>query len=315
MTSPNNKQRLLGVYCRGIAMGAADVVPGVSGGTVAFITGIYEELLDSIQSVNFKAVGVLFKEGPLAAWQHINGNFLLVLMLGVLTSVVSLARGISYLLDNHPLLVWSFFFGLILASSIHMIKQIKAWRATTLVAIVVGAITAYAIGEMKPSELSPDLLLFFGAGAIAICAMILPGISGSFILVLMGMYGHVLTAVKELQLLTMLAFAAGCGVGLLSFSHLLSWLFKRFHDLTLGLLTGFLIGSLNLVWPWKQTLSYYVNRHGEQLALEQQNVLPMAYQGLAETDPQTLFCLSLMAFGIVLVFLLEKFGQKEGEAR
>ncbi len=314
MSPNNNKQRLLGVYCRGIAMGAADVVPGVSGGTVAFITGIYEELLDSIRSINFKALGLLFKQGPLAAWQHINGNFLLVLLLGVLTSVVSLARGISYLLDHHPLLVWSFFFGLILASSIHMIKQIKVWQATTLIAIVVGAITAYAIGEMKPSELSPDLTIFFGAGAIAICAMILPGISGSFILVLLGMYGHVLTALKDLQLITIAAFAAGCGVGLLSFSHLLSWLFKRFHDLTLGLLTGFLIGSLNLVWPWKQTLSYYQNRHGEQLALEQQNVLPTAYQSLTGIDPQTLWCLGLLALGMFLVFLLEKFGQKEVEA-
>ncbi|ARN72746.1 DUF368 domain-containing protein [Oceanicoccus sagamiensis] len=314
MTESNNKQRLLGVYCRGIAMGAADVVPGVSGGTVAFITGIYEELLRSIQSVNITALKLLFNQGPQAAWQHINGTFLLVLMLGILTSVASLARGISYLLDHHPLLVWSFFFGLILASSIHMIKQLTAWRVTTVVAMVVGAIAAYTIGEMKPSELSPDLLIFFGAGAIAICAMILPGISGSFILVLMGMYGHVLVAVKDLQLITLAAFAAGCGIGLLSFSHLLSWLFKRFHNQTLGLLTGFLIGSLNLVWPWKQTLTYYQNRHGEQLALEQQNVLPSAYQSLAGVDPQTLFCLALMVFGVFLVFLLEKIGQKEALA-
>ncbi|MCP3907450.1 MAG: DUF368 domain-containing protein [Oceanicoccus sp.] len=314
MKPSNNKQRLLGVYCRGVAMGAADVVPGVSGGTVAFITGIYEELLDSIQSVNLKALNLLLKEGPMAAWRHINGNFLLVLMLGVLTSIASLARGISYLLDNHPLLVWSFFFGLILASSIHMIKQIKVWQLTTVIAIIVGAVTAYWIGELKPSELSPDLLIFFGAGAIAICAMILPGISGSFILVLMGMYGHVLTAIKDLQLVTIAAFAAGCGVGLLSFSRLLSWLFKRFHDLTLSVLTGFLIGSLNLVWPWKQTLSYYQNRQGEQLALEQQNVLPVTYQSLAGADAQTVFCLGLMAFGMVLVFLLEKIGEQEIKA-
>lgn len=315
MNQTNNKQRLLGVYCRGIGMGAADIVPGVSGGTVAFITGIYEELLDSIQSVNLNALSLLFKQGPLAAWQHINGNFLLVLMLGVLTSVLSLARGISYLLDHHPLLVWSFFFGLILASSIHMIKQIRLWRAATVAAIVIGAMAAYAISEIKPSELSPDLLIFFGAGAIAICAMILPGISGSFILVLMGMYGHVLTAVKDLQLITIAVFATGCGVGLFSFSHLLAWLFKRFHDLTLSLLTGFLMGSLSLVWPWKHTLSYYHNRHGEQLALEQQNVIPAAYQSLTEADPQTLFCISLMLFGVFLVFLLEKFGQKETIAR
>ena len=311
MKSSNNKQRLLGVYCRGLGMGAADIVPGVSGGTVAFITGIYEELLASIKSINPTALSLLLKQGPQAAWQHINGNFLLVLMLGVLTSVASLARGISYFLDHHPLLVWSFFFGLILASSIHMIKQIKRWRVATIITLLAGAMAAYAIGAIKPSELSPDLLVFFGAGAIAICAMILPGISGSFILVLIGMYGHVLTALKELQWITIAVFAAGCGVGLISFSHLLAWLFKRFHDLTLSLLTGFLIGSLNLVWPWKQTLSYYQNRHGEQLALEQQNVMPTAYQSLTETDPQTLFCIGLIVFGALLVLLLEKFGRKE----
>jgi putative membrane protein len=310
MSDSIDMQRLFGVYIRGVAMGAADVVPGVSGGTVAFITGIYEELLNSIKSINPSALLVLLKQGPLAFWSRINGNFLIALMLGILSSVASLARVISYLLDQHPLLLWSFFFGLIAASSIHMIKQVKVWQPSLFIAIILGALAAYGVSEINPSELSPGLLMYFGVGCVAICAMILPGVSGSFILVILGMYSHVLTAVRNLDLLVLMSFAAGCGVGLLSFSHLLSWLFKRFHDLTLSLLTGFLIGSLNLVWPWKQVLSYYQNSAGEQLALEQKNILPSLYQSQVGVDSHTVFCIALMILGLVLVYLLEKSGRK-----
>ncbi len=314
MTDSFDKQRLLGVYVRGIAMGAADVVPGVSGGTIAFITGIYEELLHSIKSINPAALTILFKQGVGACWQHINGSFLLALMLGILTSILSLARVISFLLTHHPLLLWSFFFGLIAASSIHIAKQISRWRLATIASFLLGALAAYMVGEMKPSELPVELPLVFIAGAIAICAMILPGISGSFILVLLGMYAHILTAVKEFNLVLLFTFAAGCGIGLLSFSHLLSWLFSRFHDVTLALLTGFLIGSLNVVWPWKQTLSFYENSKGEQLALEQENVLPATFQQLSGSDPATIFCIGLMVLGLVLVVFLEKFGEKTASA-
>lgn len=306
-----NRKRAIAVYLRGVAMGAADVVPGVSGGTVAFITGIYEELLRSIQSINPRAVKLLFTEGIGACWQHINGNFLLVLMLGIATSILSLARVISYLLVQQPLLVWSFFFGLIVASSWHMAKQLRRWNAGLVVALLVGGIAAYIIGELKPSELSPQPLLVFGAGAIAICAMILPGISGSFILVLLGMYTHVLAAVKDFNLVLLGFFAAGCGTGLLVFAHILSWLFKRFHDWTMALLTGFLIGSLNLVWPWKHTLSYYQNSKGQQLALTQENVLPATYGALTGDNAQTVFCVALMIFGVLLVLVMEKFGENQ----
>ena len=313
MAVKNNKRRLAGIYIRGIAMGAADVVPGVSGGTVAFITGIYEELLNSIKSINPSAVTLLFKQGPVALWRHVNGNFLLALLLGILTSVLSLARLISFLLENHPLLVWSFFFGLIVASSVHIARQLQRWNASAVVALVLGALVAYMVAELKPSELAPDLPLVFMAGCIAISAMILPGISGSFILVLMGMYAHILKAVKELDLLLLATFAAGCGVGLLIFSHFLSWLFSRFHDLTLALLTGFLVGSLKLVWPWKHTLSFYQNSKGEQMALQQENVLPQYYQSLSGEASETFFCLSLMGFGLLLVILLEKLGKISGK--
>lgn len=301
-------KRLLGVYLRGIAMGAADVVPGVSGGTVAFITGIYEELLDSLRSINPAALVVLVKQGPIAFWKFINGSFLVVLLLGVLTSILSLARLISYLLDAHPLLLWSFFFGLIAASSLYMLKQIKQWSWSIVVATIIGAAFAYFVGVMKPSEMSPEPLLIFIAGAIAICAMILPGISGSFILVLLGMYSHILTAIKDFQWLLLVSFAAGCGVGLLSFSHLLSWLFKRFHDETVALLTGFLVGSLSLVWPWKETLSYYQNSHGESLALEQQNVLPAAFEAIQGQESYMTACIFLMVLGFLIVLGLEKLG-------
>jgi putative membrane protein len=300
----------LGIYIRGVAMGAADVVPGVSGGTVAFITGIYEELLTSIKSINLSALSILFKQGMAACWQHINGTFLLVLVSGILTSVFTLASLIKFLLTNHPLLVWSFFFGLIVASSVHMAKQIQQWQATTLVALLLGVLAAYMVGEIKPSELPAELPLVFLSGAIAICAMILPGISGSFVLVLLGMYGHILTAVRDFNLLILITFAAGCGLGLVSFSGLLSWLLSRFHASTLALLTGFLIGSLSLVWPWKHTLSFYQNSKGQQLALQQENVLPDTFQSLTGTDPNTIFCLILMLSGLALVFLLEKIGQK-----
>lgn len=292
-------------------MGAADVVPGVSGGTVAFITGIYEELLNSIRSVDIKALRLLFSEGVGPAWRHINGSFLVVLALGILTSILSLARIISYLLEQHPLLVWSFFFGLIAASSWHMARQLKAWSIYPVLTLLIGVAAAVLIGELKPSQLSPQPWVVFGSGAIAICAMILPGISGSFILVLLGMYAHILGAIKEFNLVLLGVFALGCGTGLLGFARFLSWLFRRFHDQTMALLTGFLIGSLTLVWPWKETLSYYQNSKGEALALEQANVLPTTFHASSGGDPLTSACVALMVVGVVLVLLLEKIGQKQ----
>lgn len=303
--------RLVGIYLRGIAMGAADVVPGVSGGTVAFITGIYEELIYSIKSINPTALGILYKDGLAACWASINGSFLAVLLLGIMTSVISLAKVITYLLDEHPLVVWSFFLGLIAASSIHMIKQIKIWNLSVVIALTLGVVAAVGVAEIRPAEITPTLPIFFGAGCIAICAMILPGISGSFILLLMGMYSHVLTALKDIQVVPILVFAAGCGTGLLGFSQLLSWMFRRYHDRTMALLTGFLIGSLNLVWPWKQTLRYYQNSSGEQLPLQQSNVWPWTYQSLSGLESNVLECILFIILGLFLVYLLERVGSKQ----
>jgi len=295
---------IAGIYLRGIAMGAADVVPGVSGGTVAFITGIYQELLSSISAVNLAALNVLFSQGPGPCWRHINGNFLLALLLGILTSVLSLAHMISYLLEYYPLYLWSYFFGLIVASSLHIGRQLSGWNVSALALLLLGTVSAYSISQLSPVGLVPGPAMIFGGGALAICAMILPGISGSLILVLLGLYGPVLEAVKNFQWLMLLSFTAGCGVGLLLFSRLLSWLFSRFQDLTLALLTGFLLGSLNIVWPWKHALRFYQNSSGEQRVLSYQSVLPSNYEALTGGLPNTAICLLLMAMGLLTIALL-----------
>ena len=299
------------VYLKGVAMGAADVVPGVSGGTVAFITGIYEKLVESIKSIEPKAVRLLFKEGPAAFWNYINGTFLLVLALGIGTSIVTLARVITDLLENQPELLWSFFFGLILVSSIYAGRRIKVWGAVNIVVLLIGGVVGYLLTELAPARVEPDSLMLFVAGAIAICAMILPGISGSFILLMMGLYGHVIGAIKDFQLSVLGLFAAGAVTGLLGFSHLLSWLLKRHHDTTMALLTGFMVGSLNKVWPWKETIEYRVNSHGEQSPFLQQNVLPQQYLNIVGEDPKLLACILLMACAIGAVLVLEKWASMD----
>ena len=243
---------------KGIAMGAADVVPGVSGGTIAFISGIYEELLGSISNVNLGLFKTLKNDGFKAAWKQLNGNFLLALFIGIFISIVSLAKAIKYLLENEPILLWSFFFGLVLASIIYIAKQITKWNFISIIILILGAFLAYYITTLNPlvSESSSSLYILF-AGAIAICAMILPGISGSFILVLLGAYKPILDAVTNRDYKTILIFMTGAVVGLLAFSKVLKWLFANYKNYTLAVLTGFIIGSLNKIWPWKLTQSVF----------------------------------------------------------
>ncbi len=301
------------VYVKGMAMGAADIVPGVSGGTVAFITGIYEKLIDSIGAIGPGTIRVLFQQGPVAAWHSFNGNFLLTLMVGILTSVFTLSKILSHLLKTQPELLWSFFFGLILISAIHIGRQIPRWHMSTVSALVIGALVAFFITTVSPQQLDLNPLTLFIAGSIAICAMVLPGISGSFMLLLMGMYAHVIGAVKSLELVNLGIFAAGCLVGLLLFTRLLSWLLHHFHNLTMAVLTGFMIGSLNKVWPWKQTLSTRINSHGEVVPVEQANVSPQHYLDLTGQDPQLLFSIGLMLVAVILVLCLERVGKTKAE--
>lgn len=299
------------LFFKGAAMGAADAIPGVSGGTVAFISGIYEELLDSIRRISPQALLLLGRRGPRAFWDHINGTFLVVLLSGVLLSLASVARLAIYLLEQHPTLLWAFFFGLILSSSLWMMAQIKRWNSPPVVALWVGMIFSYLLTTISPVEVEATSLVVFGAGCIAICAMILPGISGSFILLLLGLYAPIMGAIKAVDLQILGLFMAGCALGLLSFSHLLAWMFRHQHDLAMALLTGVMLGSLNRVWPWKYTTHYRINTQGEAVPLLQDNVLPVSYQALTGQDALLWGALLLMLLGAVMVYMLERSGKRD----
>ncbi|MCH3884645.1 DUF368 domain-containing protein [Tenacibaculum aquimarinum] len=296
------------IGCKGLAMGAADVVPGVSGGTIAFISGIYEELLESISNINLDLFKTFKKEGFSSAWKQLNGNFLLALFSGIFISIVSLAKAIKWLLENEPILLWSFFFGLVLASIIYIAKQVTIWNAVSYILLILGAVLAYYITTLNPliSESSSPLFMFL-AGAVAICAMILPGISGSFILVLLGAYKPILEAINNRDLKTIALVGAGAFVGLLTFSRVLKWLFTHYKNYTLVALTGFIIGSLNKIWPWKKVLTYRLNSHGENVPFNEQSVLPTSFDG----DPKITFAVLLMIVGFSLILLLEKLAVKK----
>ncbi|MFD2246256.1 DUF368 domain-containing protein [Pontibacter ruber] len=305
MERRNLKQYLL-LFSKGVSMGAADVVPGVSGGTIAFITGIYEELLDSIRSVNGEAVKLLLRLNFAGFWKHINGNFLVVLLAGIGFSILMLSRLVLYLLEYHPELLWSFFFGLIVASAVVVGKKITRWTPMVVLAFILGAAIAYWITVATPTQTPEAYWFIFISGAIAICAMILPGISGSFILVLMAKYEFILNAVKDLKLAIILTFGLGCVTGILSFSHVLNWMLKHYHNITVSLLTGFMVGSLNKVWPWKNTLETYIDRHGEVKPLVQANVLPTDYLQLTGEEPYLLYGILLAIFGFLLVYFIDR---------
>lgn len=294
-------------FLKGMAMGAADVVPGVSGGTIAFITGIYDTLLESIRRVNPSLIGIWRKQGFSAAYQHINGTFLILLLSGILTSIFTLARLITWMLHTHPIPLWSFFFGLIIISVNHMFKQIKAWKVSRFVSVLAGAGFAYGITVLHPLHLEPTSLNVLIAGSIAICAMILPGISGSFILLLLGMYAPILAAAKSLDIFTLGLFATGCVIGLLSFSHILSWVLRHYRDIALTFLTGLMIGTLSKIWPWKETLTWRTNSSGEQVPLLQQNLSPFSFEQVTGQPALVGYAIVAMLLGIGLVWGLEKF--------
>lgn len=294
------------ITLKGMAMGAADVVPGVSGGTIAFISGIYEELLETISNVNLKALKALTTQGIKPFWKKINGNFIAALLFGIAISIISLAKLITFLLHTQALLLWGFFFGLIVASIFLVGKKITSWNISSILALIIGTAVAFFITLLNPME-NPDTLWFvFISGAIAICAMILPGISGSFILLLLGSYELVLTAVKDLKLATIITFALGCVLGLLSFSKFLNWLFKHHHNLTVAALTGFLVGSLNKIWPWKEVISTRINSKGEIVPFIESNILPAHYDG----NPQLIVVIALAFVGFFIIFGLEKLAKK-----
>jgi len=294
------------LYLKGIAMGTADVIPGVSGGTVAFISGIYDELLHSIKAIDGEAFRLLFKFKLKDFWVKINGNFLATLFAGIVTSLLSLAKLMTYLLTHHPILIWSFFFGLILVAAPLVLREIKHWSVNAIISFVLGIVVAYYITVVTPTESPNNLLFIFFSGALAICAMILPGISGAFILLLIGKYQYMITALIEFNIPIVLVFMAGCAVGILSFSRLLSWVLDHYHSVAVALLAGFMLGSLNKVWPWREVKEYATNSKGEQISVFDQSIWPGNYFDVTGKDPLLLQAILMMALGVFIVILIER---------
>ncbi len=295
------------ISLKGIAMGAADAVPGVSGGTIALISGIYEELITTISGINMSLITTLRKEGFGAFWKQLNGNFILALFIGIFISFVSFMRLAKYLIETHPILIWSFFFGLIVASVYFVGKQVEKWTIPTIIVFVLGAAFAYYISQL-PSMADTDSSLFlFFAGALAICAMILPGISGAFILVILGAYKTLSDALHDFDIKKIAIFSAGALIGLLSFSHVLKWLFKNYRNMTLAVLTGFIFGSLNKIWPWKEVLTWRKDPDGIDIPLLEISVSPFNYDG----NPQLVLAICLMLVGFLTILILEKLGNQK----
>jgi putative membrane protein len=294
------------VSFKGLAMGAADVVPGVSGGTIAFISGIYEELIEGINNINLKALTILRKEGIAACWKHIHGTFFVFLFAGIGTSIIGLAKIVRHLLESQPILIWSFFLGLVLASIWLVAKTIQKWNVYTFLFLGIGAFIAGWISLLQTVAHVEANWYIFLSGAIAICAMILPGISGSFILVLMGSYHTVLGALSDKNFTVIGLFMGGCLVGILSFSRLLKFLFSRFKDFTIAILTGFLVGSLLKIWPWKINVGdvpVVIHSDGREEWI-QRNVFPNELE-----NPQLGLAIACMLGGLILILALEKVGQ------
>lgn len=315
----------LGVTLRGLAMGAADVVPGVSGGTIAFITGIYEELINSINQVNVEALRVLRRDGIAAAWKHINGWFFVSLFLGIGVAILSLAKGLEWLLNEEPILIWSFFFGLVFASIFFVGKQVKRWSMGAVGFFILGTAIAYGVSILPQSGDNAELWYIFLSGVIAICAMILPGISGSFILVLLGSYGVILSAANDRDLVILGTFVIGAIIGLLAFSRLLKFMFAKYHDFTIAMMAGFLLGSLNKIWPWKRVDSIMIKHAGEPdeeiVNVIEKTVLPNEFTtpvieganvvGQTAADAQLWPAIGLAVAGMAVIFIMEKVGQQK----
>ena len=306
----------VGLGLKGMAMGAADVVPGVSGGTIAFISGIYEEFIQTIDQLDFDVFKTWRQSGFKNMFKTYNLGFLLALFIGMFLSFLSFAKLTEYLLRAHPILIWSFFFGLVVASTIYIGRQIKTWSITKVISLILGCAIAYYITIAEPQATPSSWYFILFSGFIAIIAMILPGISGSFILILLGSYTVMLGTFNDfieavlsqdfdllkVSLFRIVLFIIGCIVGLKLFSKGLKWMFAHRKELTLSLLTGFMIGSLNKIWPWKEILTTRVNRHGEEVPLLEKSILPGSYEG----DSQLVYALILGVLGFAVIFILER---------
>lgn len=305
-----------------MAMGMAEVIPGVSGGTIAFITGIYERLLNAIKAIGPDLFTAFRKDGLKGVWKQLDGNFLLSLVSGMAAGIVIGVLVIAHLLEEYPPIVWGFFFGLIIASAIYIMQQIDQWNIRQVLGLVLGAVAAYYITTISPATGNEALWFVFFCGAIAISALILPGISGSFILLILGMYTYIvtdtlkaaLTTLDPAKILIMAVFALGCLTGLATISRVLSWTFKYHRNLTLATLTGFIIGSLNKIWPWRNPIEWLRDAEGNIILedgvpkkiLVAENVLPANYDGEAFLVATVVS----VVVGFAIVFLLERFGRE-----
>jgi putative membrane protein len=286
-------------------MGIADVIPGVSGGTIAFITGIYEELVRSIREIDRESLQQLYRLQVAAFWKKINGNFLATVLAGVTTSLLLLSGTMMYLSKNYPIGTWSFFFGVILMSVPMILRKIK-WKTNTAAGIAIGVIAGYLI-TLTSSIQTPDHIFFvFLAGALAICAMVVPGISGVLILLLIGKYQYIVTALNEFNVLVILVFALGCIAGLIGVSRLLTWALNNYHQVSIAMLCGLMTGALNKVWPWRKVVEYATNSKGDQIAVFDKSVLPWDYLSITGKDPQLFQAIFMMALGVLIVVLIEK---------
>ena len=294
------------LFLKGLAMGGADVVPGVSGGTIAFISGIYEELLSSIKSINLPNLKLLFTGKLKDFWLAINGNFLLTLFSGILISIKSLASLLIYLKEAYPIQLWSFFWGLIMISAVVVLRQITKWRLTTILSGIAGVIIAVLITSLAPAHTSESYLMIILSGVLGISAMILPGISGAFILLILGKYEFILTALSELDLVVISLFLLGCVIGIISFVRVISWLLDKYHNSAVALLAGFMMGSLNKLWPWKQTIEFRLDKHGNQIPFVDSNVWPNKYFEVTGHDPVVIQAVLFMAIGFFIVVAIEK---------
>lgn len=294
------------ISLKGMAMGAADAVPGVSGGTIALIAGIYEELITTISNVDLKLFTTWKENGFKAFWKDINGNFILALLLGIAISIVTFTRLAKYLIEHHPILIWSFFFGLVVASVYFVGKQIEKWSVGAIVGLILGTAIAYYISNIPPLSQNDSAWFLMLAGSLAICAMILPGISGAFILLILGAYKTTIDALHDLDFKKIGLFILGALIGLLTFSRILKWLFKNYHNLTLAVLTGFILGSLNKIWPWKKVLTWRKDSDGADIPLLEESVWPGNYAG----DPKILYAILLMIAGFLTIVILERLGSK-----
>ncbi len=299
------------VFVKGMLMGAADIVPGVSGGTVAFITGIYERLLHALKMLLPAFFGLIKSKQFKRFIEATDLLFLITLFSGILVSVASLAKIISYLMVHFPIPLWSSFFGLIIASVFVVAKDIKQWSVSLVICLLLGVMVAWGVTQISPASLQKSTMTIFFSGMLAICAMVLPGISGSFILVILGSYSWVLDAIKQFEWSTLGIFLLGCLLGLLSIANILSWAFEKYREITLAILTGFMLGAVAKVWPWKHVVSFRENSKGEMIPLSEELILPSTYEMLTGHDSLLYVALCCAIFAAAMVYFLANYAAKK----